>query len=64
MAGITGAAITIAVILLAPTVAKWNVTTVMAAITIAVTLCNGIISEALPRSYGTPHSVPPREAFC
>lgn len=41
--GITGAAIAIAVILLAPTVAGWNITTVMAAITIAVTLCNGII---------------------
>lgn len=43
IAGIVGVIITIAVIFLAPIVAEWNANTVMAAITIAVTLCNGII---------------------
>ncbi len=42
-AGMVGVVITITVVCLAPIVARWNVTTVMAAITIAVTLCNGMI---------------------
>lgn len=42
-AGMVGVVITITVVCLAPIVARWNVTTVMAAITIGVTLCNGMI---------------------
>ena len=42
-AGIMGSIITIIIVFFAPIVAGWNVTTVMAAITIAVTLCNGIV---------------------
>ncbi len=42
-AGIVGALTAVAIISLAPVVAGWNTATVMAAITIAVTLCNGII---------------------
>lgn len=41
--GIIGCAITIAIFVLAPVVSKWDTVTVMAAVTIAVTLCNGII---------------------
>lgn len=41
--GIIGCVITIAIFVLAPVVGKWDTVTVMAAITIAVTLCNGII---------------------
>lgn len=57
-ASIMGSIITIIIVLLAPIVAGWNVTTVMAAITIAVTLCNGIVPAYV--SYRTAG----KEALC
>ena len=57
-AGIVGAVIAIAVIYFAPIVAGWDVATVMAAITIAVTLCNAVIPAYVS------YRVSGKEALC
>lgn len=57
-AGMLGGIIVMAVFFLAPIVAGWDIATVMAAITIAVTLCNGVIPAYIT------YRVAGKEAFC
>lgn len=58
ISAIGGAVITLVILLIAPIVATWNITTAMAAITIAVTLCNGVIPAYIS------YRIAGRKAFC